>query len=39
MVNKFVQDRGHELGVKRIWKKNKDSPTNGVSVDEAINPP
>ncbi len=38
MANKFEQDKGHELGVKRIWKKKKDSPTNGVSVDEGVNP-
>jgi hypothetical protein len=36
MVNKFKQERGHELGMKRTWKK-KDPTANGLSVDEDIN--
>lgn len=35
MVNKFEQERGHELGVK---KEKKDPPTNGLNVDDGINP-
>ncbi len=35
MVNKFEQDRGHELGMKRTLKK-KDPPTSGLNVDEDI---
>jgi hypothetical protein len=37
MVNKFEQERGHELGVKSTWKKKKDPPANGLNVDEDIN--
>ncbi len=33
MVNKFEQERGHELGVNR----NLDPPTNGSNADEDIN--
>ncbi len=36
MVNKFEQEKGHELEVKRTQKK-KDPPTNNLSVDEDIN--
>jgi hypothetical protein len=37
MVNKFEQEQGHELGVKRIWKKKKEPLTNGLNVDKDIN--
>jgi hypothetical protein len=37
MVNKFKQERGHKLGMKITWKKKKDPPINGLSVDEDIN--
>ncbi len=37
MVNKFKQERGHEFGMKKTWKKKKDPPRNGLSVDEDIN--
>jgi hypothetical protein len=37
MVNKFKQERGHKLRMKRTRKKKKGPPTNGLSVDEDIN--
>ncbi len=37
MVNKFEQENGHKLGVKRTRKKKKDPPINGLIVDESIN--
>jgi hypothetical protein len=30
MVNKFKQEKGHELGVKRTRKKKRDPPTNNL---------
>jgi hypothetical protein len=27
MVNKFEQERAHELGMKKTWKKKKNKPT------------
>jgi hypothetical protein len=37
VVNKFKQERGHELEVKRTQKKKKDPPINNLRVDEDIN--
>jgi hypothetical protein len=37
MVNKFEQEWGHELGMKKIRKKKKNPPTSGLRVDEDIN--
>jgi hypothetical protein len=37
MVNKFKQERGHELGMKKTQKKKKDPFANGLNVDEDIN--
>jgi hypothetical protein len=37
MVNKFEQERGHELEMKRTWKKKRVPHANGHSVDEDIN--
>jgi len=37
IVNKFEYERGHELGVKKIQKKNKDPIASSLSVDEDIN--
>ncbi len=37
MENKFEQEWGHELGVKRTQKQKKDPFTNSLSVDEDIN--
>jgi hypothetical protein len=36
MVNKFEHEKGHELGVKRTWKKKKDPLTSNLFVDEDI---
>ncbi len=36
MMNKFEEERGHELEVKRTRKK-KDPLANNLSVDEKIN--
>ncbi len=38
MVNKFEQEQGHELGLKRTQKKKKDPLVNGLNVDEGVNP-
>jgi hypothetical protein len=37
MVNKFEQERGHEFGMKIIWKKLKNPLANGLHVNEGIN--
>jgi hypothetical protein len=37
MVNKFEQEWGRELGVKRTWKNKKIPPATGRSFDEDIN--
>jgi hypothetical protein len=37
MVNKFEHERGHEFGMKKIWKEKKNRLTNGLNVDEDIN--
>ncbi len=37
MVNKFEHEQGHELGVKRIRKKQKDPLASGLNVDKDIN--
>jgi hypothetical protein len=31
-------EQGHELGVKKFQKTKKNPPTNGLSVDEGVNP-
>jgi hypothetical protein len=36
MVNKFEQERDDELWVKKLQKKKKYPPINGLSVDEDI---
>jgi hypothetical protein len=38
MANKFEQEWGHKLAVKRTQKKKKDPLTSGLNVDEDINP-
>jgi hypothetical protein len=38
MVNKFEHERGHELGVKKNWKKRGAHLQMAFSVDEGINP-
>lgn len=37
IVNKFEQERGHELGVKKTRKKKKNPPTSSLHVNEDIN--
>lgn len=37
MINKFKQDKGHELEVKRTWEEKKNPTINGLIVDEGIN--
>jgi hypothetical protein len=38
MVNKFKQEKGHELvGVKKTWKKKRPL-VNNLNVDEDTNP-
>jgi hypothetical protein len=37
MVNKFEQEWGHELGVKKTWKKKRNPLASGLGVDEDIN--
>lgn len=37
MVNKFAQEWGHELGVKKTWKKKRNPFASGLGVDENIN--
>ncbi len=36
MVNKYEQERGHKLGVKKTLKKKKDPLTSGLNVEEDI---
>ncbi len=38
MVNKFEQERGHKLIMKRHLKGKKNPPTNSLSDDEGMNP-
>jgi hypothetical protein len=38
MVAKFEQEKGHELGIKKFWKKKNNPPTIGLNVDEGIKP-
>jgi len=37
MVNKFEQEWGLELGMKKIRKKKRNPPASSLSVDEDIN--
>jgi len=37
MVNKFEQEQGHELGVRKNWKKKKDPLVRGLNIDEDTN--
>jgi hypothetical protein len=37
MVNKFEQEWGHELGVRKTWKKKKDPLVRGLNIDEDTN--
>jgi hypothetical protein len=37
MVNKFEQENGHKLEMKKTWKKKNDPLANGHNVDEDIN--
>lgn len=37
MVNKFEQEWGHELGVKKTSKKKRNPFASGLGVDEDIN--
>jgi hypothetical protein len=37
IVNKFEQEWGHKLGMKRTWKKKKDPFASGLTIDGDIN--